>query len=402
MMKRRAATFLVLVGSTVACGDGATGPDGAGGATFSQTISLESFQGGVTEGTARVEIKLVPGTLVAREVEIKEPDEQGDREEIESLAVAVDAALGTITLAISDFVVSFDGTTEFRSETGQALTRSEFIDRVETALASGEPPAIEAERPPPASPQDPLDPTFLASRIELDDEADEPEIELNVDADNLRPSDAPPPDAWLQVLGLQIEIRASDGTTELEQETDRLEAEVEFEGMVSSVDEATSTVVLVDGTVLALVSDTEIERDGDDDNLPDLSAVVRALDLGALVEADGEGLITSPNPLTVLVSEVEFEVEHDADDVPGDVDFDGRVASVDDGAGTVTLLDGTVILVDSNTRFEDDGDDKLLSLAEVVEALARDDIVEADGEGFLEGTDPLTIRALEIELEIEN
>jgi hypothetical protein len=403
MMNRQVATLLALMGSTVACGDSALGPSFDGTPTFSEAISLESFESSITGGSARVEIKLVPGTLLAREVEIKEPEELSDREEIESPVTAVNGALGTVTLAISGFIVSFDGTTEFRSETGQALTQSEFVGRLETKLANGQQPAIEAKRPAPATPQAPTDPTFLATRIEFDDEADEPEIEINVDVDNLIPNDSPPPDAWLRLLGMEIAIRASDGTTELEKERDRDEEEVDFEGIISTVDAASSTVTLADGTVLMLVSDTEIKREGDDDNLPSLSAVAGALDRGALVEADGEGLITSTNPLTLLVSQVEFEIEDDADDVPGEVDFEGRVDSVEEVAGTLTLANGTVILVDANTRFEDAGDDdEISSLADVVAALARGDFVEADGEGVVEGTDPLTIRAVELELEVDD
>jgi len=401
MRRNTLASLVALAMASSACGD-ALGPAGSG-AMFSQAIGLESLEGIVTEGTTRVEIKLVPGTLVAREIEIKEPEEVADREKIESPVTAVDRGVGAITLAIGDLAVTFDATTSFRAEDGEELSSAAFLDRLEAALADGRQPAIEARRPAPATPQAPEDASFLASRIELDDEADEPEIEINVDADNFVRNDTPPPDAWLRVLGQEIEIRSGDGTTELEEETDRDEAEVEFEGVVASVDEGAATVTLSDGTVLLLVSESDVEHDGDDDNLSSLSEVAAALEADAVVEAEGEGLVESTDPLTLLVVEVEFEVEDDADDVPGTVDFEGRVAAIDEAEGTVTLANGTVILVDGDTRLDDSGDDdNLASLAAAAEALAAGEVIEADGEGVIESFEPRVIRALELELEIED
>ena len=172
----------------------------------------------------RVEIELHRGSLVAREVEVKSDDEI-DEEELESRVTDIDAAggLGTLVLELGGLEVAFDDGARFRSEDSDHLTFDEFVDRVRAALSVGTLPAIEAKRPPPAQPQDPDVSTFHATEIKLDDEADEPEIEINIDEDNFLPrelNDPQSPDGRIAVLGLEIELRIGEGETELEDELD--------------------------------------------------------------------------------------------------------------------------------------------------------------------------------------
>src|SRR6266852_2151445 len=61
--------------------------------------------------------------------------------------------------------------------------------------------------------------------------ANHPGIEMNVAAANLISNASPPPDAWLEVLDREIELRLSGGTTRISQETPRTEGELQFEGM---------------------------------------------------------------------------------------------------------------------------------------------------------------------------
>ncbi|MFV1986992.1 MAG: DUF5666 domain-containing protein [Gemmatimonadota bacterium] len=390
------------ISGMTACSESTLGPVGEGGTAFSQTITLEALLGSTDAGPTRVEIKLMDGTLIAREVEVKETEELNDLEEIESAVTAVDGVAGTVTLALADFVVTFDGSTLFRSETGVDLGMAEFVSRIEDALAAGTPPAIEAKRPPPLEPQAPDDAMFFATSLEIDDEADDSKIKINIDGDNLVLVDAPPPDALLRVLGLEIEIRSSDGVTDLEEENDGTDEEIEFESLVTSVDEGAGTVLLADGTILVILADTEIREEGDDEHLASLAEVVAALDQGLLVEAEGEGLVESFDPLTILTKEVEFDTEDDVDDLPGESDFEGRVAAIDEGAGTLTLEDGTVIRVDAGTDIKDEDDENLSSLADAAAALAAGEIVKIEGEGVVESMEPLTILASELEMEIDD
>lgn len=312
-----------------ACSDGV----GPGALAFRRDITVPQFDTVLaTTGMVRVEIELVPGGLVAREVEIQDADEVGEEEEIKSGVTAVSAGLGTLTLELGGLTVSFDANTNFEADDDESLTQAEFIARIEAALAAGGTPFIEAERAAPAQPQAPDDPTFLARKIELEDDEDDAEIEINVAAANLTVNDTPPPDAILRVLNLPIELRVSDGTTELESELPDQREEREFEGVVQSVDEAAGTVTLMDGTVIRIVAGTDFDDDhgdgddheGDDDHLVlgalhdddddedelgSLAEVAAALAAGQRVEVEGKGLVETETPLVIVAAEVEFEID---------------------------------------------------------------------------------------------
>jgi hypothetical protein len=345
-------------------GDSVTGPGGGGGVLpqFSEQITLPEFEAAVASGPVRLEIELLNGSLVAREVEVKETEEQFDEEEIESRITAIDPA-GSVTLWLGGgFVVGFDAGTDFEAEDGQHITMQGFITRVQNALALGQNPAVEAKRSPPASPQDPSDATFIATELELDDEADENEIEINVDGDNFATNASPPPDAILTVLGLPIELDVSGGVTELESEVDDDRTEGEFEGLVESV--SGSTFMLTDGTIVEIVIGTEVEEADDQDELGSLGEVEQALAAGLIVEAEGEGVVTGSNPRTITASKVEFEVEDDDDDLPGALEFEDRVTSVDVAGRTLTLASGTIVQVAEDQLIDPAGDVLTLQAAD--------------------------------------
>ncbi|NIS34982.1 MAG: hypothetical protein GWO04_35820, partial [Actinobacteria bacterium] len=94
---------------------------------------------------------------------MERPEELTDEEEIEGRIVQPPSG-GVLVLAIDGLEVQFNSSTEFRGEDGD-LTLTEFLDRVEAALANGEQPAVEAKRPAPSVPQDPDDARFLATRL---------------------------------------------------------------------------------------------------------------------------------------------------------------------------------------------------------------------------------------------
>jgi hypothetical protein len=394
----RSVAALILAASIAACnGDSATGPgSGSGNPTlFAQSITLSQFDDILTNGPARVEIKVIRGSLVAREVEVEEAEEMLDEEKIESRATAIDGA-GSVTLALGGLVVTFDGGTRFEAENGQNLSMQEFVSRVQSALNAGQNPAIEAKRDPAATPQDPGDATFRADELELDDEADEDKIKINVDSDNLSDVAAPPPDAILRVLDLPIEIDVSNGRTELESEIDDSRDEVDFEGMVASV--SGSTFTLANGTVVTLVDDTEVDECDDSDELCTLSQVETALAMGLLVEADGEGVVTGTAPLTITASKIEFEIEDDDDHLPGALEFDGAVTAVDVAGRTLTLASGTVVQVATDQIIDPQGD--LLTLQAASDALGAGANVRAEGDaGLVDAGPPARLNALAIKIE---
>lgn len=399
---------------TTACSDGTAPADTGGSLLFSQEITLPELEQRLLDGPTRVEIELArdffPDRVVAREVEIETPDELNDDEEIEARIadIAVTNGEGTLFLEIPGLTVTFDDvTTRFRSENGSDLTFDEFVTRVESALAMDRMPAVEAERDPPAEPQPPEDATFFALKLELDDEADGPEIEMTIDDRHLIMGATSSPDAIIAILGIEIELLVSDGITELEAENDDLRDEDEFEGIVKTVSISDRTVTLMDGTVIHVPNDLIIKREsGDDDQLTTLSAVDEAVGLGLMVEADGEGVPDPADPNRITAVDVEFEIEDDIDDMPGVVEFETLVKpeSVNLGAQTFELMNGTLVrIVDGFTDVKRSGDDKVLeSLDEVAAALDAGLSVEADGDGLIESTDPLVLIAIEVEFKIQS
>jgi len=397
-MTSKSLATLIMAALVAACtGENAIGPGGGGNPTlFAQAITLPEFETILTNGPARVEIKMIRGTLVAREVEVEEAEEMLDEEEIESRVTAIDPA-GTVTLSLGGLVVDFDAGTKFEAEDGQDLSMQEFVSRVQSALNAGENPPVEAKRNPAATPQDPDDASFRADKLELDDEADEDEIEINVDADNLTSNSPVPPDAILRVLDLPIEIDVSNGRTEIESEIDDdTMPEIDFEGMVTSVNGSTFT--LANGTVVTLVDDTEIDDCDDSDELCSLTEVETALAMGFLVEADGEGVVTGTGPLSVTASEVEFEIEDDDDDLPGAIEFQGAVTSVDVSGRTLTLASGTVVAVSTDQIIDPLGD--LFTLQAAADAIAAGANVRAEGDAELvDAGPPRQLNALAIKIE---
>ncbi len=306
--------------------DGATGPLAV--TQFSDEITLGELSDMLAAGTLRLEIELRAGgpPLVASEVEVEEPEEVTEDEEVESRIVApgftdlnTTECSGTLALALEGVEVHFDATTRFEADDDSNgdddLTCDEFVQRVQAAIDAGKEPKVEAERPPPTDPQAPGDPMFFATEIELEDGDEHGEIEMNTNDDNLVGCDvlSTPPAGCLgviQVLSLSIVI---DGDTELEAETENGQEEREFEGIVESVDLVARTFTLTDQTVVTIVADTEIEDGESDEHLGSLEEVQAALDATQTVEAEGEGSIDSEDPLMLTAIEVEFEIEDDDD-----------------------------------------------------------------------------------------
>jgi len=306
--------------AVLACSESTTGPGDT--AALSHEISSDELAQALDTAPARVEVKLQPGTLVAREVELKTADEMTDEESVRGPVTAVSSSgdAGTITFAIGELVVSFTSDARFRNAGGDSVSMEDFVALVQDGLDAGTQPSVRAKRPPLAEPQAPGDATFEATDLRLRSAAEEPELELNVDADNYEVNDTPPPDAWLRVLGLEIEVVAS---TEIEADDDHRD-EVEVEGMVASVDVAGGSVMLEDGTVILASAASFEHEDDDDEHLASLQAVADALNAGQTVKAEAEGAVESTDPLTIRAHEIEFEIRNgDGDDEADDGDDDG-------------------------------------------------------------------------------
>jgi hypothetical protein len=261
---------------------------------------------------------------------------------------------------------------------------------------------VRATRQAPAQPQAPDDGKFLAATLQLDEGNNHPRIELNITGANLTENKTPPPDAFLKVLGVSLELKTSDGTTKLQAENEEAEGAEEFHGVVKSVDVTAKTVTLMDGTIIRIVAGTEFEdREGGEDNhLSTLADVKAALTAGKTVEAEGRGLIDTTSPLTIDAIRIEFEVEDEPLPPPTMMEqFEGDVASVDVAAGTFTLAGGAgVVTVTGDTHIAADGN--VHTLQAVSDALAAKQTVRAEGVGTITAAGPpVALKALFVKFE---
>lgn len=387
-----AALALAVTG---ACTD-VTGP-GSSELLQEQGMSLNQLNqelGGTA--AARVEIGLRENGPVARRVAVKTGDELSEPERLTGMVtgIAVDGDRGTLTLAYGA-QVTFDAETEFAGPDDGAIGFEQFVGHITEALALGREPRIKAMRPPADAPQDPDDPTFRAAavRVTADDVA--ATLALNVDRDNLEILDAPPPDAILTVLGLAIEIRVTEGLTELILDRDdRLE--VAFEGKVLEVGsdgrlrlqhkDRTFTVRVVDRTQLGF-NGQEIES---------LEPIAQALEAGQVVCAVGEGLRTDGDD-AILAIVIRFKT------VDGDrreVSFGGVVSELDAEAGLLVLVEGPTVQIGPETRLKVNGE-LVESLARIVEALNAGLTVYAFGEGVIEGESDV-VQAFFVRFEVDD
>ncbi|MFQ5704634.1 MAG: hypothetical protein ACE5HT_11495 [Gemmatimonadales bacterium] len=399
----RVAVVGALVLVTASCSDSFTsGPqDGAVGlSSFFKAITLSEFQQSIDQGPSHVEVKISADGQVATGIEVAQGHELSETEKIRArvLSVAVSEDSAALSLDLNGIQINVNRNSRF-TRGDDEVGFSDFVDHLNAVVSEGNEPWVEVERPNPDAPQDPDDPTFVATAARMVDAADRAKIEINVDADNLIVNDAPPPDGWLKVLGAMFELRVSTGETELEEKHREVDKR-EFEDHVASVDVAAGSVTLADGTVLVLADDSEIvqgeaDEDEDDHRLGSLDAIAAALADGRDVVAFGAGVVQGEEPLTLLVIEVVFKL------VPPPMEeFEGIVESVNLDERSVQLVEGPKVIVASDDVIGSD-DGGLATLAAVAEALAAEQTVAVVGHGTVESKEPLVIVATEAHFEVE-
>jgi hypothetical protein len=228
-------------------------------------------------------------------------------EKIVSEVTAIDPAQGTLTLELGGLVVGYGAGTRFRTESESHESRSAWEALVQSEIAAGRWPLVEARRNPPAAPQSPDDPSFPATDLRVENEPDEPKIEIYVDGDNLvSGSDS---EVVLRVLGLSITVsdRTRLGPDDNGGSGQPSGATVEFEMGVASVDVAGGTLTLSNGTVVKLTAATAISPEGD---LLTLEATAAAVAGGSAVRAEGRGEAqSSSSPTVIVASSLKIEVD---------------------------------------------------------------------------------------------
>lgn len=180
-------------------------------------------------------------------------------------------------------------------------------------------------------------------------------------------------------------FRRDDGTyeaTEVEFEIE--DDDLEFEGLVESVNLSEQSFTLRSGLTLIITDRSEIDRDGD---LFSLQEVADAIERGFEIEADGEFYPESDDRLIVL--EVEFEYENN--------DFDEIITSVNTTDGSFTLRDGNTYYLTDDSRIDEDSD---LFTAEHIEIALNNNLrIEADGEYLPDENGRFIVTEVEFEFE---
>ncbi len=298
---RRFAALAALASSAAlgACGADTSGPS-APGSTFSQVMSVAQFDSTLGTGATRLEIKLVPGGLVAREVHVESDDAE---EKITSQVSAIDPVAGTVTLTLGGMVVSYGSGTRFRTPSKSRVSRSEWEAAIASAITAGQQPPIEARRSQPAAPQAPSDGAFTATDLRLADRTDEPAIEAYVDGDNFQSVAVPPPVAILTVFNLPIEITSGTSISLTSPGGTVPSGTVEFLGGVTAADAAAGTITLSGGVVVT-VTGISFDPTGD---LFNLDAVASAVAAGKTVRAEGRGTAQSASAITAQSIKVEVD-----------------------------------------------------------------------------------------------
>ncbi len=247
-----------------------------------------------------------------------------------------------------------------------------------------------AERAVPDMPQDPDAGSFLADALAVTGDGTA-RIRVEVDGDNLEMvSDRQEgdPDGWLTVLGLRIQLRITDGTTEIESHDHDFEHVEDLEGVVQSVSASDGIVTLRDGTTIQIVDRTHIkDRDG---FIASLAGVAEVLANGGEVVARGAGAVEIEEPLVLIGLEVAFQA---VEEEPHLEEFEGEVIEAAPSEGTFTLGDATVVRIVDGTEVVAYDDPSPSSLAGVVEALDNGQEVIAWGAAEIESEDPLVLQA---------
>jgi hypothetical protein len=372
--------------------------------TYASDINMLEFSSSLDARAIRVDVALYGERMVAREVAIRSGgDAVEDEERIHARVVGVERTDqgALVNLDIAGLAVVITTETRFVVRSSDAeLDFESFIARVTAAVTDGQHPAIVALRLPPDAPQAPDDGEFVAAAIVLVGEGEGRIISLNIDHDNLMRNEAPPPDGWLAVLGVEIELRVSEGLTHIKREHDDIVTK-RFEGVVGEVSLEDSTVTLGSGTIVRILDGTVFRyEEGDEHRLPSLHAVARALEAGEKVVTAGVGIVRQKDPLVLLAIAVVFELAP-----PPVIEFEGFVEAVDLTDSTVTLRNGAILHITAETEFrgELERDHVLGSLEEVAKALDEDETVVAHGVGILlqsdlalSASDPAEIEVLKV------
>lgn len=163
----------------------------------------------------------------------------------------------------------------------------------------------------------------------------------------------------------------------------------EFEGRIKHVNIEERTFTLGSGRIVQLTDDTRIDPEGD---VTTLEGVVRALEEGHFVEAEGHG---SAEGDIFVASSVQFEV-----DDPAEEHFEGLVTKVNFDTHSITVGGELTVRFGEESVISENGD--LHSLEGVAEALELNKDVKVKGAGIPDAETDADLLALEVKFLVQD
>jgi hypothetical protein len=169
--------------------------------------------------------------------------------------------------------------------------------------------------------------------------------------------------------------------------------QIDFEAIVHNAFPDKGLVILQDERRILLTDTTEIDDSGD---YQSLAGVKEALELGYRVIIDGRGIKTDREGIDLIATSVRFKKKEESNDATV-VAFENTISSVNVDKSTLTLDNGTIILINDATDIDDSGDYQ--SLGGVKETMGNDQSVRALGKGLESDQDGIDLVAKIIRFE---
>ena len=288
----------LTLATTLLSACGSEGSADVSTATSRQALTAEELGNTLNQGAQRVEIRLVPGTLIVEEIDVYGPASV-DEEYIESPveALADNGSSLELTLTLGGLVISVDtAAARFRTLSNSNATSADFVGEAQSGNVRLRRAAIMPS-------QDPADATFgvIDARIRTDSRE---KIELNVDADNF--AGLGTESSSVTVLGLTLTIDASTGLFSSEgmdhpEDDDSSDdddngddgdnganddngAVDQFSATVLMADPTAGTLELASGEIVQITTATTVDPEGD---LFSVAEAAAELADGFIVTAEG-------------------------------------------------------------------------------------------------------------------
>jgi hypothetical protein len=183
-----------------------------------------------------------------------------------------------------------------------------------------------------------------------------------------------------QHLNLKVQVQAAAAQIVAEERSDL----ADFDSAVASVDRSQKAVHLTDGTTVRVDDDTWWDTGGD---VFSYEALADAVEGGSPAKVEGVG--TAEAGGFILATVIKAEVD--------DAEFEAVVASVDEPSQTLTLVDGTIVEIGTDTIWDVAGD--ITDFATLADLVQAGNEVKVEGEGTRQSDGSILATTIKAEVE---